>query len=290
MAVFKRIFHFGKDILMVTLGSQLINATQIMIISRWIGLDAAATFAVATKFYSMAMQLVNNPISASAPGLAELYIRGEHQSFVRRYWDLIALTLAASCLVATGLAAGNRSMVSVWTHGSIQWSWTNDLLLALLVVLRNINGCFVGLFGLLKNWKPVRYIYFLEGVLFVPVAIFLADRFGLIGVLIASLIAHLVVTTTLSARAAMQILGSWVLIRKGIAVSLLLIIGSATFALTAERISMGNRLILASTFAISMTSIAVIWRFVLPITIRIEIVGKIKQATRRFRKTARASV
>ena len=76
-----------------------------MIISRWVGLDAAATFAVATKVYNMAMLLVVNPIAAAAPGLTELHVRGETKRFVQRYWELIALTLAASTLVATGRRA-----------------------------------------------------------------------------------------------------------------------------------------------------------------------------------------
>lgn len=270
-SIFKRIFHFGKDNLLITMGSQLVNASQIMIISRVIGLDAAATFSVATKFYSMAMQLVNAPVSAAAPGLAELHVRGENKTFVRRYWDLIVMTLAASTLVATCLAVGNRSLVSLWTQNAIQWSWTGDLLLGLLIVLRNLNGCFVGLFGLVKNWRPVRFTYLTEGIIFIPLAIFFSRSFGITGILVASIIAHVAITTTFSARAATKILGSWIGIRKSLFASIALIFTASTIAWIGFRISADALTMLVVTIGTGFFAIGAIWFFILPHHARVEV-------------------
>lgn len=279
LAVFKRIFHFGKDNLLVTLGSQLVNASQIMIISRWVGLDAAATFAVSTKVYGMAMLLVANPIAAAAAGLTELHVRGENQRFVRRYWELIALTLAASTLVATGLAAGNRSFVSVWTRGSIEWPWVGDMILALLIVLRNLNGNFIGLFGLVKDWRPVRLICLAEGLVFMPIAVVLAKPYGLMGVLTASLISHLLVTTTFSARAASRVLGSPVRISKGLTVSLGLIAAAAIFGWAGSRVSLNPLYMLIATSGVSLIAGVVIWRLILPYATRLEITARLRNTS-----------
>jgi O-antigen/teichoic acid export membrane protein len=269
--IFKEIFRYGRDGIMITIGSQLINASQIMIITRWIGLDAATTFSVATKFQTMAMQLVFTPISASAPGLVELHVRGENERFVRRYWDLIAMTLAVSTLVAICLAAGNRSMVTLWTHGAIQWTWASDMLLGLLIVLRNINGCFVGLFGLIKDWRPVRYIYLAEGLLFVPLAIILAKVAGLEGVLVASLIAHLLMTSAMSARAARRIIGPWSRIAKPLAVSLGLIAIASVLGWAGAHTAASPLLVLAATACVAAASLAAIWHWILPGEMRREI-------------------
>lgn len=283
LAIFKRIFHFGKDSLLINVGIQLTNASQIMIISRWVGLEAAATFAVATKVYSMAMMLICNPISAAAPGLAELYVRGELGRFVQRYWDLIALTLAASTLVATGIAAGNRSFVSIWTQDRIHWPWAGDLVLALLIVLRNLNGCFVGLFGLTKDWRPVRYTYIAEGIIFVPVAILFAKPYGVVGVLVASLVAHLLVTTLLSARAASQVLGSPVRIIKGLMVSLTLTATAAAAGWIVPQFSGNSFVMLAVASGISLLTLIAIWYHILPNGIRLETETRIETASHKLR-------
>jgi O-antigen/teichoic acid export membrane protein len=283
LAIFKRIFHFGKDNLLINLGTQLTNASQIMIISRWVGLDAAATFSVATKVYSMAMMLVCNPVAAAAPGLTELYVRGEIGRFVQRYWDLIALTLAASTLCATGIAAGNRSFVSIWTHDRIHWPWAGDLILALFVVLRNLNGCFIGLFGLTKDWRPVRYTYLMEGLVFLPIAIVLAKSYGLVGVLIASMVAHLAVTTVLSTRAATRILGSPVRITKGLMASLALITAAAAAGWIGAYASAPPFAMLAVAGGISLLTLIAIWQFILPNRIRLETGTRLETASHKLR-------
>jgi O-antigen/teichoic acid export membrane protein len=278
LSIFKSTFHFGKDILLITLGSQLINATQIMIISRWISLEAAATFSVATKFYGMAMLLVNNPISAAAPGLTELHVRGEKERFVGRYWDLITLTLAITIISATGLAAGNRSLVKIWTHGSIEWTWTGDLLLGLLIVLRNFNGCFVGMFGLIKNWKPVRHVYLIEGLAFVPVAILFAKWFGLTGVLLASILVHIGVTTTLAARQAVKVLGPWVRVYRNLGTGLALIGIASLFAWYAGLVAINPYAVLGGSTVLMVIAVAVIWFVILPYSMKSEILSRIKAA------------
>lgn len=269
-SIFKRTFYYGKDVLMINLGSQLINATQIMIISRFVNLEAAAVFAVSTKIYTVGMMLVANPISVAGPGLAELYVRGEHKRFTQRYWDVIALTLAVSTLVAIGIATGNRSFVSLWTNDRIHWSWTGDLILALLIVLRNLNGCLLNLFGLIKNWRPVRHVYLAEGLVFIPLAMMLAKYHGIEGVLIASLIAHLTATTALSARAAGKVIGSPMRIGKGLMASLSLVALAATINWGGSIVSLHPWPMLAATSCICLCAFFMIWRMILPAGFRNE--------------------
>jgi O-antigen/teichoic acid export membrane protein len=256
-----------------------------MIISRWISLDAAATFAVSTKVYAMGMQLIANPISVSGPGLTELYVRGEHQRFIQRYWDIIAMILAISTVVATSLAVGNRSFVSVWTHGNIHWHWTGDLILALLLVLRNLNGCLLNLFGITKDWRPVRHIYLAEGMLFVPTAIILATPYGLTGVLLASLLAHLVCTTTLSARAAARIVGSSARIGKNMSASLGLIFVAGGLGWAGVHLSVAPFAMLVATSCLSLFFMTLTWYWVLSESLKGEFRIRIAHIGARLKKS-----
>lgn len=283
LAIFKQIFHFGKDMLLIQLGSQLVNASQIMIISRAISLEAAATFAVSTKLYTMGMRLLANPVSVATPGLTELYVRGDRPQFVKRYWHLIAITVAASTFVATGIAAGNRSFVSIWTQGNIDWPWMGDLLLALLLVLRTLNGGFLNLFGVIKDWRPVRFTYLAEGLVFVPLAIFLAPPYGITGVLGASLIAHLLTTTVFSARAASRIIGSTRRLSKNLMVSSVMVAAAATLNWRSMEISASPILVLAATSALCICALGVAWQVILPGDMRREVRNRMLLITRKFK-------
>lgn len=281
--IFKRIFHFGKDMLLIQLGSQLINASQIMIISRIIGLDAAAVFAVSTKIYTMGIKLLTTPISVASPGLTELYVRGEHSRFIKRYWHLIAITVAVSTIVATGIAAGNRSFVNLWTQGDITWPWTGDVILALLLVLRTLNSGFLDLFGVIKDWRPVRFAYLAEGIIFILLAVFLATPYGITGVLAASLIAHLLTTSAFSARAASRIIGSIKRLSKSLMVSSAMIAAAAALNWGAVGLSVSPLLVLAATGFLCIFALGASWQMILPVDIRQETRSRIIKFTHKLK-------
>jgi O-antigen/teichoic acid export membrane protein len=205
--IFRRIFLFGKDILLMALGSQLVGASQVMILSRVAGLETAATFAVGTKLFNMGQQFAGRIIESSAPSLTEIYVRGERALFRARFRDIMAMTVLLSVMFAILIACGNSTVISLWTSGTIAWSRRDDLLLGLLLVLTAATRCMVGLFGVVAVLRPVRSIYFIEACLFVSMAIPAAAHFGITGLLVASLVAHSAITATLTMRASRRQMG-----------------------------------------------------------------------------------
>ena len=200
--LFKKLFSFGKDVLLMSIGSQLVNASQIMILSRLAGLDAAATFSVGTKFYTMGQQFVGKVLDNSAPALTEIFVRGDRIRFNERFWNVVSVTAFLATIGATGLMMGNQILVSLWTSGVIHWSLGADVILAALLIVTSLSRCFVGIFGMVGDLRPVRYIFFLEGCVFILLALPAVRHFGVIGVLAASLVAHLFVTMVISCRVA----------------------------------------------------------------------------------------
>jgi len=201
-SLFKKLFSFGKDVLLMSLGAQLVNASQLMILSRIAGLDAAATYSIGTKFYSMGQQFVGKVIENSAPALTEIFVRGDSIRFKERFWNVVSVTAFVATAGATGLMMGNQLLISLWTSGLIHWTLGADVILAALLIVTSLSRCFVGIFGIVGDLSPVRYIYFLEGCLFIMLALPAIRYFGVIGVLAASLVAHLSVTIVISGRVA----------------------------------------------------------------------------------------
>ena len=161
--VFLRVFSFGKDVFWMSLGSQFVNASQIMIISRTIGLDAAATFAIGTKAFTLFQQFTSKILESSAPALTEMFVRKEVDTLNIRFSNVIAITSFLATLGATVLVAGNTPLVNIWTSGVIHWTLPCDVLLGGLLIMTCATRCLTGLFGIIGNLRPVRHIFFIEG-------------------------------------------------------------------------------------------------------------------------------
>jgi len=198
----QRVFAFGKDAALMSLGSQMVNASQIMIISRFSGLDAAATFSIGTKLYSLGQQLVARIIGAAAPALTELFVRGEISRFSARFFDVLSISAFLATLIGSFLICGNSSGVSFWTSGMIAWSPWADVMLGALLVATSFTRCLTELFVFRGNLKSVRYIFLMEGLLSVALAIPAVINFGLPGLLFTCLFVHVAVVLGFSLKAA----------------------------------------------------------------------------------------
>ena len=197
-ALFRKIFSFGQDVVCVSLGSQLVNASQIMILSRFAGLDVAATFAIGTKAYAMFQQFTGKIVDTSLPILTEMFVQGDMHKLNQRFVNVVSITAFLATLGAAILLAGNTAIVGFWTSGSIVWNTTYDALLAALLLANSSSRCLISVFGSMLGYRPVRHIYFLEGCVFITLAIPAARFLGVLGILAASLISHWLITIRLS--------------------------------------------------------------------------------------------
>ena len=275
--LFLKVFGFGKDVLLMSLGSQLVNATQIMILSRLSGLDSAATFSIGTKFFTMGQQFIGKILESSAPALTEIFIGGDLKKFRERFSDVCSITLFLATIGASGLILGNQLLVSLWTSGAIHWEPLFDLLLAILLIITSLSRCFVGSFGIIGNLAPVRYLYFLEGIFFIILAIPATRAYGIMGLLGASLVSHLSVTLVISAKESTKFLDSMIsLLKKGSAsvIVVFLVYGAVTCN---SSFHFPSVLTYSLTVCILLGTSFAAWLFMLPRRIKSDLVLKIKR-------------
>jgi O-antigen/teichoic acid export membrane protein len=200
-------FFFGKSVMLMAIGSQLVNASQIMILGRVAGLEAAATFSIGTKFYSLGTQLTGRFFESSAPALTEMFVRKEFGCLKERFTDIFRASLFIATSGAVALVVANATVVKWWTSGVIEWNFRWDLMLAALLLATTCSRCLVGLFGIAGNLRPVRNLYLAEAAVFIAIGIPAAAHFGIMGMIIASLLVHLLVTFTFSSVAVRRVLG-----------------------------------------------------------------------------------
>jgi O-antigen/teichoic acid export membrane protein len=190
--VFGDLFAFARDMFLMVVGLQLLNASQLIVISRTLGLSAAAVWSVANKAVPVAFQGVSRIFDFSGSALGELHIRGERDKLRRRYADVLLLTASAAVFAGAALAVCNTSFMMVWTKGEISWPRRNDVLLGLLLAITCVTRCSIGLSAYLKNVGPMRWIYLFEGVSFFVMSLLTAHYLGMTGILSAAILANVV--------------------------------------------------------------------------------------------------
>lgn len=273
--IFKKLFSFGKDVLLMSIGSQAVNASQIMILSRIAGLDAAATFSVGTKIYTMGQQFVGKVIESSAPGLTEIFVRGDRVRFNERFWNIVNVTAFLATIGASALIMGNQMLVSLWTSAVIHWTLTADIILAGLLITTSISRCLISISGILGDLRPVRHIYLLEGGFFILIAIPLTRHFGIIGILGASLLAHLSITLVIAINGASHLLETLQpLPHLGLGILIISFINIVSI-ITINYIPMPIMLFYALSLSITLVSVILAWQILLTRKIKSDVTCKI---------------
>jgi len=194
MVLFKELFGFGGDVFLFSLGAQLVSASQAILLTRWLGLEAAAAWSVCTRAYALLMQVIYSFFDYSTAALAEMIVRNERERLLARFRAIDTLSINLGLVAGVLFAACNGPFVSVWTAGKISWNPVNDWILgAWLVVSVSVHN-HTGLVGQTKSFRFLRWLFFLEGFAFVGLASRLVKGLGITGLLMASLICSLCFT------------------------------------------------------------------------------------------------
>src|SRR5205814_1777238 len=105
---------------------------------------------------------------------------------------ILMLTASLSGFAAVSYAVCNSAFVWVWTsfskRGALTWPAHNDLFLGIWIVTLAILHCHNVFVIYTKRIGFMRYVYFLEGIVFVTAALFLSKVFGLVGLIVASIV------------------------------------------------------------------------------------------------------
>jgi len=191
---FLELFVFGRDFFLFAVGAQFVNTSQTLLLTRLIGLDAAATWSVCTRAYLLLVQVIGRVFDYSTSALAEMMVCGERERLLQRFREIAVLSVNLAVAGGALFAVANSSFVEVWTAGRFSWSPWNDLLLAIWLVICIQVKVHTGLVGQTKAFHFMRYIYFLEGLTFIGLTILMHRFGGITMMLISSIVCSLCFT------------------------------------------------------------------------------------------------
>lgn len=185
---FREIFSYGKDLFLVSVGAQLITASQIIVITRVLGLEAAAVWGIGLRVFNLVNQFVWRLSDMSGAALAEMLARGEWDRLRDRYRSLAIVSFSFAGWAAVSFALCNSPFITLWTHGKIYWPPGNDWLLAAWMIITAVVHCHNCFVLLTKQIGFMRYIYFLEGAVFVTLSFLVARSGGLPAIILGSIV------------------------------------------------------------------------------------------------------
>ena len=206
--LFRELFGYGKDLFLMAAGVQLVAASQVIIVTRAMGLEAAAVWAICTKTFSLAQQMVGRIFDFSLGAFSEMLVRNERGQLEKRYREIIVLTGSASVFVGVVGAMCNSGFVDLWTGGRIGWSAWNDLLMGILLVVRIATRCHVDFVALTKDIRSLKYLYLAEGITFVAFASLLSGSGGFPAMIILAILLDVVFVGSYGARRVARIFGT----------------------------------------------------------------------------------
>jgi O-antigen/teichoic acid export membrane protein len=188
---FRHLFSYGSDLFVMMLGNQLINASQTILVTRVIGLDAAALWTGCTRAFLVVVQIIGRVFDYSTAALAEMMVRGERENLKRRFRDIVTLTMNMSVAAAAIYAVCNGPFVQTWTSGKFVWPARNDFLVGAWLIVNIAVRVHSGLVGQTKEFGFMRFVFFLEGIVFVGLTLFLHRFGGITMMLVLSLVCSL---------------------------------------------------------------------------------------------------
>lgn len=193
-SMFNELFRFGRDMFLFSLGGQLVSASQAILLTRWLGLDAAALWSVCSRGYMLLTQTIFRIFDYSTSALAEMMVRAERNRLAIRFRNIAVMSANLSVLAGVMFAVCNGPFVRLWTADKMEWSPLNNWLLAFWLVVVVCVHAHTGMVGQTKEFRFLRWIYFLEGMTFVGLSLELTRIGGVTGMLAASLACSLIFT------------------------------------------------------------------------------------------------
>jgi O-antigen/teichoic acid export membrane protein len=188
----RKLFGFSSTMFVIGLASQVYFASQGLVATKMLGLEAAAVLAVTGRAVSIAMQSIWKPLDAFSPRWQVAYCSGDVSRVTREFRLMVRFTIlvAAAAAIAVGLV--NQPFVLWWTKPEYFGGLTFSLLLCGFMVVQAINRCFTTPFVLTLRVHAYSMVNLTSVATAIGCMIALTHFLGIVGIPLGLIVADLV--------------------------------------------------------------------------------------------------
>ena len=170
------------------------NNIDLIITSRFIGPETVAVLALTRKAPDFSKELVNRPSVAFLPAVSHLAGAGEIDKARKVLTRLLRILLWMLCLVIGGLIAFNDDFVRLWVGSHLFAGQSLNLIITGTLFFTVASACLSNICFALGNIKGNSLAGLAQSLLFIPLVFWGTKYFGLLGTVLAPLIAVLSVS------------------------------------------------------------------------------------------------
>jgi hypothetical protein len=161
--IIREITIYARDSFLQSIGQQIVNTLPMLLISRWMGLDAAAVWSVANRSFFILRQILGRPFQYGVSMMADLLAYKGHEAMLSRWMQMSQVMTACALALYPICSAINSEFLAMWTHGAIAWGRWNDVACGVYYYLLVSLFPWYGIVGIDKKFGITRYTSLLEG-------------------------------------------------------------------------------------------------------------------------------
>ena len=188
----RKLFGFSSTMFVLGLASQVYFASQGLVATKMLGLEAAAVLAVTGRAVSIAMQSIWKPLDAFAPRWQVAYCAGDFPRVTREFQLMVRFTILLAVAAAVVVGLINQPFVLWWTKADYFGGLLFSLLLCFFMVIQGINRCFITPFFLTLRVKAYSVVNLISVATAIGSMILFTHFWGLPGIPLGLIAADLV--------------------------------------------------------------------------------------------------
>lgn len=184
----KVVSKLGMDVFVAAVFSMVMGSSLLLFSGHLLSLEVTAVLAVNLKLVNLLTQVLQRIPGSAGPVLMKMVSEGEDGQF-RSWWTLVTkITLSMALLGAGMFILWNRMVVTWWTSAEMAMPLGAVVLLSLIPFRYLVHYQFVNSLTMFKEIRKVKWMLAWEIILYAGLAYFLANRYGLMGLLSANLL------------------------------------------------------------------------------------------------------
>lgn len=177
-----RMFRFSGAVFFVGLAAQIYAASQGLITTKILGLEAAAVLAVTMRSATLATSFVWRPFDAFSPRWQIAYCNGATRSMADEFAWMTRITLLLSVTAACAVMLFNRPFVLVWTKPEYFGGTALTLFAGIAMIIQSICRCYAAPFILTMRLRAYIWITIGSIVTGISLMTLLSRAYGLAGI------------------------------------------------------------------------------------------------------------
>lgn len=187
-----KLFGFSSTMFVIGLASQVYFASQGLVATKMLGLEAAAVLAVTGRAVSIAMQSIWKPLDAFSPRWQVAYCSGDVSRVTREFRLMVRFTLLVAAAAAITVGLVNQPFVLWWTKPEYFGGLAFSILLCGFMVIQAINRCFTTPFVLTLRVHTYSMVNLTSVAIAIGSMIVLTHYLGIIGIPLGLIVADLI--------------------------------------------------------------------------------------------------